>query len=682
MNYAFLKILLIILGGIALVGSSMKIMKEYERAVVFRLGKLLGTKGPGLIFLIPLFDRIKTVDLRLVSIDVPRQDIMTRDNVPVTVDAVVYFQITDPSCAVITIQDIYQSTFLIAQATLRNVLGQVELDDLLSQQTKINEQLEKIISVHTKQWGIRISIVEIKEVTLPEQMKRAMAKQAETERERRARLIDAQAEYQASRTLADAGRILAQNPQGLQLRYLQTLRDISSNKGSTILFPMPLNLLSPFLDRVGEVFKTARGTQPSEAESIPAGRSASTPAVEPLTEKHKSATPVAEPFPVNERPAATPAEPLFAQTKTAPQAAVPQGDLTEQSLIERYTKRTAEGGVVPRFVQWVLTDRCQFQCPHCDTAAGGPQEGELTTEQAHKVVDDLAAMGCEFLSLTGGEPMLREDFFAVACYAKEKGLPLGLTTNAQAVEEHLAALADLKLDSVVVTLDGYGDVQNRIRNAHDSYERGIRGIEFFHDIGVPRICVSTILVEESLAGLPRLTEDVFRSGANLMQVQPQVYLNGRPERNTPEVVKGAFKFILGARTRGFPVEAGEQFGFLGPLEQILRPSPFFCGCGWNTFCITNNGTIQGCQALSRTDIREGNCTQDTLSIIWQEGFTSFRKETPESLPEGCRRCPHLSVCRGGCWILRVYGLNPCFLLEAEQVHREITDAAALYPQTP
>jgi len=654
MNYGFLKMLLIILGAIALFGSSFKILKEYERAVVFRLGKLLATKGPGFIFLIPLFDRIKTVDLRLVSIDVPRQDIMTRDNVPVTVDAVVYFQITDPSQAVITIQDIYQSTFLIAQATLRNVLGQVELDELLSQQSKINEQLEKIVSAHTRNWGIKISIVEIKEVTLPEDMKRAMAKQAETERERRARLIDAQAEYQASQTLAEAGRILAQNPQGLQLRYLQTLRDISSNKGSTILFPMPINLLSPFMEGVREVFKTARDTRPPEAESIPAGR--------------RTAAPAAEPFPVKE--------------KTATPSAAQQGAGAPESLIERYTRRTAEGGLLPRFVQWVLTDRCQFQCPHCDTTSGGRQESELTTSQATRVVDDLAGMGCEFLSLTGGEPLLRSDLFEIASYAREKGLSLGLTTNAQAIEEHLAALADIKLDSVVVTLDGYGDTQNRIRNAHDSYERGIRGIEFFHDIGVSRICVSTILLENSLAGLPRLVEDVFRSGANLMQVQPQVHQNGQPMRNTPEVVRDAFKFIMEARRRGFPVEAGEQFGYLGPIEQLLRPSPFFCGCGWNTFCIANNGTIQGCPAMSRPDIREGNCTQDTLSIIWKQGFTSFRNETPESLPDGCRRCPHLSVCRGGCWILRVYGLNPCFLLEAEQVYREITDAAALYPQTP
>ena len=292
MNYGFLKVLILTLGAIGIIGSAFKIMKEYERAVVFRLGKLHATKGPGLILLIPLVDRIRKVDLRLVSIDVPRQDIMTRDNVPVTVDAVVYFFVLDPAKAVITIQDIYQSTFLLAQATLRNVLGQVELDDLLSQQSRINQELEKIISVHTKAWGINISIVEIKEVTLPEEMKRAMAKQAESERERRARLIDAQAEYQASQTLADAGKILSQNPQSLQLRYLQTLRDISTNKGSTILFPLPINLLEglgQYVAKPGALPSTggARYTRASArvSESISDDKTKPSAPIMPKTEK-------------------------------------------------------------------------------------------------------------------------------------------------------------------------------------------------------------------------------------------------------------------------------------------------------------------------------------------------------------------------------------------------------------
>ena len=255
MQLGLLKTFLIVIAAIALLGSTFKILKEYERAVIFRLGKLLRTKGPGLIFLIPLVDRMKKIDLRLVSIDVPRQDIMTLDNVPVTVDAVVYFLITDPARAVIGIQNIYQSTFLIAQTTLRNILGQVELDDLLSQQSKINQQLQQVVSEHTSQWGIKIPIVEIKEVTLPEEMKRVMAKQAETERERRARIIDAQGEYQAAQTLADAGKILSNTPQSVQLRYLQTLRDISLQKGSTIVFPFPLDVVDPFVQGIKKIFQ-------------------------------------------------------------------------------------------------------------------------------------------------------------------------------------------------------------------------------------------------------------------------------------------------------------------------------------------------------------------------------------------------------------------------------------------
>ncbi|MGA1841757.1 MAG: SPFH domain-containing protein [bacterium] len=655
MNYGFLKILLIILGSVALIGSAFKILKEYERAVVFRLGKLLSAKGPGLVFLIPFIDRIKKVDLRLVSIDVPRQDIMTRDNVPVTVDAVVYFHVVDPAQAVITIQDIYQSTFLIAQATLRNVLGQVELDDLLSQQSKINKQLEEIISVHTKQWGINISIVEIKEVTLPEQMKRAMAKQAETERERRARLIDAQAEYQASQTLAEAGRILSSNSQGLQLRYLQTLRDISNNKGSTILFPLPLDLLGPFVDGAKKLFQTSWGAKQEEPKAE--------------SEKSSKKEGVTKSVEVDAIPVQLDKE----------KAAIKESMIIE-NLIAEYERDLNEGSLKPRYVQWVVTDRCQFQCAHCETTVAQNDNRELSTTQAKKIIDQLAEMGCEFLSITGGEPMLRKDLFDIARYANEKGIKLGLTTNGQATEENLSALSDIKLESLVVTLDGYGDTQNRIRNAPGSYERGIRTIEFFHDIGVPRICVSTILLDDNLKEFPRLTEDVFRVGANLMQIQPRILHNGKPFRNSPETVKDAFRFILEARRRGFPVEAGEQFGYLGPLEPLIRSTPFFCGSGWNTFCINVDGKVQGCPVKTVPEIKEGNCTTDLLQEIWHNGFSLLRKVTPEGLPEGCQRCPYLSACRGGCWLFRVHGLNPCFLLEAEQVYREITNAA-LYTQT-
>lgn len=643
----YLKILLFILGPIAIVSVTIKIIREYERAVVFRLGKLICTKGPGLILLLPFIDRIKKVDLRLVSIDVPRQDIMTRDNVPVTVDAVVYYHIVDPSTAVITIKDIQQSTFLIAQATLRNILGQVELDELLSQQAKINQKLGEILSEHTKQWGITISIVEIKEVTLPEEMKRVMAKQAEAERERRARLIDARAEYEASQTLAEAGKILSDNPQGLQLRYLYTLRDISTNKGSTILFPLPMDLLSPFLDGIKGLFKIDKKVELKEPEKK----------TELKTE-----------------------EELRIKKDIKEDTKIIQEAVGTVSMDAEYEKELREGRLRPRYVQWVITDKCQFGCSHCEIAGIQSNIKELTTEQAKNVVNELAELGCEFLSITGGEPMLRRDLFDIARYAKDRGLKLGLTTNGHATEEYILELSDIKFDSVVLTLDGYGETQNKIRNAKDSYEHGIRTIEFFNDIGVQRICVSTTLLEDNIKGFPRMTEDVFRARANLMQVQPRLFNNGQPMRNKPETVKEAFRFILEAKRRGFPVEAGEQFGYLGPLEPLLHMAPFFCGIGWNTFCVSSNGNVQGCPLPAKEDITEGNCLMVSLKDIWQKKFSSFRKDIPEGLPDGCHRCPYLAACKGGCWLFRVYGLNPCFLLEAEQVYREIS-SAALYPHT-
>jgi regulator of protease activity HflC (stomatin/prohibitin superfamily) len=227
--------------------SSFKVLKEYERGVVFTLGRLTRTKGPGLVFVVPFAQTMIKMELRLVSIDVAKQEIMTRDNVPVTVDAVVYFKVFDPAKALVEMANYYQSTFLIAQTSLRSVLGAVELDELLSQREKINLHLQAIIDKQTGPWGVKVPIVEIKEITLPETMKRAMAKQAETERERRAKIIDAEGEYQAAEKLALAAEILSRNPAAIQLRYLQTLREVAVENNSTTLFPIPIDLLTPFL---------------------------------------------------------------------------------------------------------------------------------------------------------------------------------------------------------------------------------------------------------------------------------------------------------------------------------------------------------------------------------------------------------------------------------------------------
>jgi len=225
---------------------SIRIVAEYERGVVFRLGRLVGARGPGLFFLIPAVDRMVKVDLRVVTMDVPPQDVITKDNVTVRVNAVVYFRVVDPEASVVKVLNHYQATSLISQTTLRNVLGQSELDEL-AQRERLNQTLQQIIDEQTDPWGVKVSTVEIKDVELPETMRRSMAAQAEAERERRAKIIHADGEFQASARLAEAGAIIAKEPTTLQLRYLQTLTEIASEKNSTIIFPLPIDLITAFL---------------------------------------------------------------------------------------------------------------------------------------------------------------------------------------------------------------------------------------------------------------------------------------------------------------------------------------------------------------------------------------------------------------------------------------------------
>ena len=226
-----------------------RILREYERGVIFRLGKLLGAKGPGLIFLIPIVDRMVKMDLRVVTIDVAKQEIMTRDNVPATVDAVVYFRVVDPAAAVVKVENFLKATSLIAQTTLRSVLGQAPLDDLLSQRDIINQKLQEIIDRQTEPWGIKVTAVEVKDVALPDSMKRAMAKQAEAERERRAKIVNAEGEFQAAEKMVQAAAMISKEPIALQLRYLQTMREISSEHNTTTFVPIPIDLFSAFLKK-------------------------------------------------------------------------------------------------------------------------------------------------------------------------------------------------------------------------------------------------------------------------------------------------------------------------------------------------------------------------------------------------------------------------------------------------
>ncbi len=231
--------------------SAIKILNEYERGVIFRLGRVLGTpKGPGLIILIPVIDRMVKVSLRTVVLDVPPQDVITRDNVSIKVNAVVYFRVIEPMKAIIDVENYLYATSQLSQTTLRSVLGQAELDDLLSHREKINETLQEILDTHTEPWGIKVSNVEVKNVDLPQEMQRAIARQAEAERERRAKIIGAEGEFQAATKLSEASDILSHNPMALQLRYLQTLIEISTEKNSTIVFPIPIDLIKIFVDKL------------------------------------------------------------------------------------------------------------------------------------------------------------------------------------------------------------------------------------------------------------------------------------------------------------------------------------------------------------------------------------------------------------------------------------------------
>jgi regulator of protease activity HflC (stomatin/prohibitin superfamily) len=239
----------IIILVIIVLPQAVRILREYERGVIFRLGKLLGAKGPGLIFLIPIVDRMVRMDLRVVTIDVPRQEVMTRDNVPVSVDAVLYFRVIDPQAAVVKVENFLKATSLIAQTTLRSVLGQAELDELLAHREKINQTLQEIIDRQTDPWGIKVTAVEVKDVALPDTMKRAMAKQAEAERERRAKIVNAEGEFQAAEKMVQAAATMSREPMALQLRFLQTMREISSEHNTTTFLPVPLDLFTSLIKK-------------------------------------------------------------------------------------------------------------------------------------------------------------------------------------------------------------------------------------------------------------------------------------------------------------------------------------------------------------------------------------------------------------------------------------------------
>jgi len=242
-------ILFLIIFLLILASAAIKILREYERGVIFRLGRLIGAKGPGLIFIIPGVDKLLRISLRTVALEIPPQDVITRDNVSIKVNAVVYFRVLDPNKAVVEIENYLYATSQLAQTTLRSVIGQSQLDELLSEREKINMQLQDILDKHTEPWGIKVSLVETKQVDLPEEMRRAIARQAEAERERRAKIIHADGEFQAAEKLAQAANVISVNPAAIQLRFLQTLTEVATEKNSTTIFPVPIDILRPFIEK-------------------------------------------------------------------------------------------------------------------------------------------------------------------------------------------------------------------------------------------------------------------------------------------------------------------------------------------------------------------------------------------------------------------------------------------------
>ncbi len=245
MNYWIPALILLVF----FLSAALKILKEYERGVIFRLGRVIGTKGPGLIILIPIIDKMVKVSLRLVTMDVPEQDVITKDNVTIKVNAVIYFRVMDPTNATVEVENFLFATSQLAQTTLRSVCGQMELDEILSQREKINAELQTILDKSTDPWGIKVSTVEVKHIELTEEMQRSMARQAEAERERRAKIINAEGEYQAANRLVEAAGIIAKHPEALQLRYLQTVRELSSEQNTTTFFPIPIDLFSHFIKK-------------------------------------------------------------------------------------------------------------------------------------------------------------------------------------------------------------------------------------------------------------------------------------------------------------------------------------------------------------------------------------------------------------------------------------------------
>ena len=334
----------------------------------------------------------------------------------------------------------------------------------------------------------------------------------------------------------------------------------------------------------------------------------------------------------------------------------------------RYQKELSEKSLKPTFVQWIATTRCNFSCKHCGTDAGRAVDNELSTQEMLKVVDGLSELGCQCLSVTGGEPLLREDLFEILSYAKRKGIKITLLTNGYVIEDYIPQLKNLGLYGISISIDGYGKKHDRVRNTQDSYKRCLDSLDIYSRLKVPIIQVVTVVLKNNVKDIPKIINDIFKHGCTRYRLQLLIPEGRAKDKETPlSAVKEALAIVYKSRRRGLKVFIGDNIGYLGEFGKEVRGYKFFCGCGWSTFTIMQNGDIMGCPAIDHSELKEGNVRKTDIKEIWWSSFRRFRETWLESLPIECKECKYVDVCRGGCWAQRVNGGRFCYLDLAEEL---------------
>jgi len=343
----------------------------------------------------------------------------------------------------------------------------------------------------------------------------------------------------------------------------------------------------------------------------------------------------------------------------------------EEEFLSCHLKNIKAGETGPEYVQWLCSHKCNFRCAHCGTGAAEATPGEMTTKEALKMVDDLADMGTKLLSVTGGEPIIRDDIFEVLGHAKDRGIRVGFVTNGYAVREKKDQIAKLEPESVLVSIDGYRENHDRIRGVPNAYKRAIDALDVFADIGVGMRGVSMVFLESNEKDIPNIVDEALEHGVKKLRIQA-VVPEGRAKEmeNKEEEIYRLMKLILELRSQGKPVEACEGLGYLGPLEEKLRNYPFLCGCGYTTFTINEVGLVQGCPAIDFPGLNEGNIRERNMRDIWLNSFERFRTTLYQDLPQKCQDCEYLNRCRGGCWLHRVNG-EFCYMDIAKRVAEEM-----------